>query len=261
MTKWFRFYSEVLNDPKVQLLPPDVFKTWVNILCIAAENDGQLGTTSQIAFSLRVTECDARAVTQTLLDAGLLDARKGHYIPHNWSKRQYKSDTSAERMRRHRERHRHRHCDVTVTPPETETDTDTDRKEKNTKKEKIKRELSRALDAVRVAAVIAHRRELKKPLTEHAAKLLANQFLELPDPNAGADLMIERGWQGFNAGWFENANAPPGRNVHEFQPRPKSANGQMFDALKEIAENERVTIDHEPDRRAPRLIGRASNDG
>jgi len=31
--RWFRFYAESVNDPKVQRLPAHLFKTWVNILC------------------------------------------------------------------------------------------------------------------------------------------------------------------------------------------------------------------------------------
>jgi len=33
---WFRFYNDALDNPKVQLLPSDLFKTWVNLLCIAS---------------------------------------------------------------------------------------------------------------------------------------------------------------------------------------------------------------------------------
>ena len=48
MTKWFRFYGDALNDPKVQMLPPETFKSWVNVLCLASQNDGVLGTIDEI---------------------------------------------------------------------------------------------------------------------------------------------------------------------------------------------------------------------
>jgi hypothetical protein len=53
-------------------------------------------------------------------------------------------------------------------------------------------------------AVLEHRRALRRPLTGRAAQLLAKGFLSTADPNAAADMMIERGWQGFKPEWFEN---------------------------------------------------------
>lgn len=130
MSLWFRLYTEVLNDPKVQSLSGDLFKTWVNVLCIAAENDGVLPDFKALQFLLR---CNAEAVTkalQELTEAGLLAVTKNQYgetyQPHNWTKRQYKSDSSADRVKRHRERHKTVTQAVTVTPPETETDTETE---------------------------------------------------------------------------------------------------------------------------------------
>ncbi len=46
--RWFRFYSEVLDDPKVQGLSLGLFKMWINLLCIAARNDGYLPAGSHI---------------------------------------------------------------------------------------------------------------------------------------------------------------------------------------------------------------------
>jgi hypothetical protein len=52
--------------------------------------------------------------------------------------------------------------------------------------------------------VLAHRKALRKPLTGRAAQLLVKGFLSTADPNAAADMMIARGWQGFRAEWYEN---------------------------------------------------------
>lgn len=68
--------------------------------------------------------------------------------------------------------------------------------------------LSAVLDDERAQAVIDHRQRLKKPLTAHAAKLLAAKFSLWPDANAAADLMIEKGWQSFEPSWAENAATP-----------------------------------------------------
>lgn len=127
MSRWFRFYDEALNDPKVQMLPADDFRSWVNLLCLASKNDGKLPDVAAMAFALRVTENAIETIIERLSNAGLIDKVNGgangyHYAPHGWSKRQYKSDTSNERVKRHREKSRN----VTVTPPETEADTETE---------------------------------------------------------------------------------------------------------------------------------------
>lgn len=125
MSRWFRFYDEALNDPKVQMLPADDFKSWVNLLCLASQNDGKIKDIQSVAFALRIGVNDAVTVLERLSIAGLIDKANGgangfHYVPHGWGKRQYKSDTSNDRVKRHREKKRN----VTITPPDTETETD-----------------------------------------------------------------------------------------------------------------------------------------
>jgi uncharacterized protein YdaU (DUF1376 family) len=68
-------------------------------------------------------------------------------------------------------------------------------------------ELMVVLDADRAGAVIDHRSRIRKPLTAHAAHLLAGKFAKCPDPNAAADAMVGNGWQGFEPEWLERPNA------------------------------------------------------
>ena len=134
MSRWFRLYDEMLDDPKAQRLPPQDFKTWINLLCLASRNDGKLPCISDIAFALRMSDNDAVTMVERLHIAGLIDKRNGgpdgfRYFPHGWDKRQYKSDNSAERVKRHREKRNgdgNVSCNVTETPPDTETDTETE---------------------------------------------------------------------------------------------------------------------------------------
>ncbi len=117
--KWLRLYSDVVSDPKVQRLPGDKFKAWINLLCVASQHDGILPPLADLAFTLRNTEDKITALIDDLVEKGLLDVTSDdRYTPHNWASRQYKSDGSAERMKRHRRRNR----DVTVTAPDTDTD-------------------------------------------------------------------------------------------------------------------------------------------
>lgn len=76
-------------------------------------------------------------------------------------------------------------------------------------------ELRAVLDEKRSQAVIDHRKAIKKPLTPHAAELLAQKFAKCPDPNAAADFMVERGYQGFEPDWMKNAPPKPDSNGHE----------------------------------------------
>ena len=54
--RWFRFYIRSLDDLKVQAMSGDLFKTWVNLLSLAAEQDGALPDIATIAFRLRLSE-------------------------------------------------------------------------------------------------------------------------------------------------------------------------------------------------------------
>jgi hypothetical protein len=135
MSRWFRYYDDALNDPKVQSLPPPLFKHWVNLLCLASRNGGELHSVADVAFALRVSEVRAGAIVYELAKLALLDPVDGrYYSPHNWGARQFKSDVSNERVKRHRERQCNVTPAVTVTPPETETETET---ETERKKEEI----------------------------------------------------------------------------------------------------------------------------
>lgn len=98
--KWFRLYSDVLDDPKVQLLEPVLFKAWVNLMCLANEGEprGTLPSITDIAFRLRMSVSDAEDVVQALVDAGLLDAGEDGIEPHNWHNRQRRSDDAAARQ-------------------------------------------------------------------------------------------------------------------------------------------------------------------
>jgi hypothetical protein len=139
--KWFRFYSEVLHDAKIQTLSLELRWAWVSLLCLA--NDGKprgtLPPLRDIAFAMRITEAKARKLVDALIAAELIDATPdGGLMPHNWDSRQHKSDDVAERVRKHRERtHETLHVtlhgengNVTETPrvrAETETDSDSEK--------------------------------------------------------------------------------------------------------------------------------------
>jgi len=129
--RWWRAYDEAVDDPKVQLLEPSLFKSWFNLMCLASLNGGVLPAIEHIAFKLHVPKLKAELIISALVAANLLEKREDGVIgPHNWSGRQYKSDvidpTNAERQRRYRKRHAVTANTVTAKRPETETETETE---------------------------------------------------------------------------------------------------------------------------------------
>jgi hypothetical protein len=101
---WFRFWNCTLDHPKVQLLPPPLFKAWVNLLALASENQdgGRLPSVRDIAFRLRVDEDEAREIVSELVSQQLLEDAHPGYRPHEWEQWQPDSDRSTERVKRHR---------------------------------------------------------------------------------------------------------------------------------------------------------------
>lgn len=63
-------------------------------------------------------------------------------------------------------------------------------------------ELLKVLSEETARALIEHRSKLKAPLTASAAKRLAGKLSKCTDPEAGASLMLERGWKGFEPEWM-----------------------------------------------------------
>ena len=106
--KWFRFYHEALHDPKVRRLSDRLYRQWVNILCVAsvATPRGVLPELADLADQLRVPPARIASIVEELKAAGLLDETRRGLSPHNWPKRQPKSDDVVTRVSRYRERNR-----------------------------------------------------------------------------------------------------------------------------------------------------------
>jgi hypothetical protein len=125
MMRWFRFYNDAMRNSKVAQLSDANFRLWVELLCVASENDGRIPHDEALKTVLRRRLDHLQGGLRALLKAGLIDALTVGYAPHDWDKRQYKSDVSTERSRKHREK-----CNVAATvnatPPDTETDADTE---------------------------------------------------------------------------------------------------------------------------------------
>lgn len=105
-----------------------------------------------------------------------------------------------------------------------------------------RQELEDILDPAHAQAVIEHRKKLRKPLTSHAASLLARQFAKCHDPNGAVDQMILRGWLGFNPEWLkEPQNAGnysayrPATKIPDFEEPPPEVRERMQRRFKELS--------------------------
>lgn len=92
MSRWFRLDDDVINDPKILLLPEAMRWIWIAFLCVASKNNGTLPAVEIIALSLRVKVAKATEYRDRLVAAGLIDQTETGFAPHNWDKRQFKSD-------------------------------------------------------------------------------------------------------------------------------------------------------------------------
>ena len=124
MSRWFRFYAEALDDPKILRLSDREYRMWTQILCVASRHGGKLPDIRELAQALRVRADYAQLWRQRLASYGLIDELEGSYIPHNWAGRQFQSDTSAERTRVYKERKKLAHTpdNKKVTSPVTPPD-------------------------------------------------------------------------------------------------------------------------------------------
>lgn len=124
---WFRFYSEFMSDPKVQLLTEFNQRRLVMLFCMRCNGDVTLQD-KHVTFVLRISDIEWQQTKAEFIANGFIDSDNNLL---NWEKRQYISDTSKHRVAKHRALHKKDDvtpCNVTVTPPDTEQNrTDTDK--------------------------------------------------------------------------------------------------------------------------------------
>lgn len=135
MSRWFRLYDGLLDDPKVQRLPDGIFRAVINLWCLTSQCGGNLPPVDDIAFKLRITPTQAAKILEELTDRGLIDVDEKGMRPHNWKGRQFQADVSTGRVKRFRER-RETVSGNGVKPfqetaPDTESESDTESEKKD----------------------------------------------------------------------------------------------------------------------------------
>lgn len=117
---WFRLYSELLNDKKIDRICREygysnalVVGIWVTLLSLANESDdrGKLLISAEIPYDMddfiSITKVDRETLVNIIrgfIQFSMLSKDEGGpYIIKNWDSRQFKSDCSSDRVRKHRE--------------------------------------------------------------------------------------------------------------------------------------------------------------
>lgn len=207
-SRWFRFYADTHRNPKVAKLSDKDFRLWIELLSVAAERDGFVPCLDDLKHMLKRRLDHLSSAVERLISAGLIERLSDGYRPHNWDKRQYKSDVSTERSRKSRAK-----CNVAATPPETDTDAETEaditpKAPKGVSKpDDVSDEVWRDWKRVR-----------KKPITATVLKRMEVEAAKLGWTLAQAITeAAESGWQGFKADWvkektYGNRNASDGRD-------------------------------------------------
>lgn len=127
MFQWFRMYAEFATDPKVQSMDETLQRRFVMFLCLHCSGEFEQLTDDELAFALRISTAELATTRDAFKQKGFLgDNGKIR----NWNKRQFKSDSSTERVREHRERKRNDNETLQKRPQTQITDSDTD-SEKN----------------------------------------------------------------------------------------------------------------------------------
>lgn len=136
-------WNDILDDPKVANMRPKTFKIFTFLLAFCSELD-QNGTISLTKndpkWRLRLRKRDLDSALDELNSLKIIDIQDDEIHILNWDKRQFKSDTSAERVRNYRERHSNDNVTLQKRKSnavDTETDTETEKKNNEKNDEKI----------------------------------------------------------------------------------------------------------------------------
>jgi hypothetical protein len=174
-------YSEFAIDPKVQMMSEADQRRFIMVLCLRCSNEHVTLQDEEIAFQLRISNEQWAATKAVFIAKELINQDN---TPTAWDKRQFVSDSSAERVAKHRAKKK-KACNVTVTPPEAEADTDTDTDKNPTKERCANPEVVKTADtAIALAAAPTRKGEVcgllrKAGMQDAAPHYLTDQVWDL----------------------------------------------------------------------------------
>lgn len=199
---WFRMYGEFATDPKVQMLSESDQRRLTMIFCLRCNGHVTLQD-EEVTFLLRISNEDWQVTKALFIAKGFINS--SNEIA-NWDKRQYISDSSAERVARHRASKKEavKPCNVTVTPPDTEQ---IQIQIQNKTKNITPLAMLTAMDIPEALAKdwLTVRKEKKSATTQTALNTIKahaekNGYTFLQ----AVEIATSKSWAGFNVSWLED---------------------------------------------------------
>lgn len=92
-------YAEFATDPKVQSMPEAMQRRLLMLMCLRSSNVLETLQETDICFALRIDETQLAETKALFIAKRFMD---GAWTLLNWDKRQMRSDSSTERVRKHR---------------------------------------------------------------------------------------------------------------------------------------------------------------
>jgi hypothetical protein len=204
---WFRVYAEFATDPKVQMLSEADQRRLVMLFCFRC-NDHVTLQDEEVTFMLRISNDEWLETKARFIAKGFIDSECNIL---NWDKRQFISDSSAERVARHRAKSKEQvkqPCNVTVTPPDTDTDTDTDTEQIHKKHTPIAMLMAMGVSKQLASDWLKVRKEKKSAPTQTAFDAIKTHAEKNGMTFSEAVLIAtENNWAGFNVNWMNKSNS------------------------------------------------------
>lgn len=100
---WIKFYTEVLDDPKMAMLDDHTWRRFYELCLMAGRENkgGLLPTVAQMAWLMRIPADGLQTDVVTLIQLGLITVTDKGFVVTNFGKRQ-KTMSNAERQQRYR---------------------------------------------------------------------------------------------------------------------------------------------------------------
>ena len=131
---WIKLYHEILDDPKMGMMPDILFGRCMKFFLIAGdfEKDGELPPIEHIAWRLRYSSKEIESDLIELQKLGITMSKDGTWRIKNWKKRQGPMDEAERSRRRRADQYRREYaeygpaCMGASTPSRPDTDRNRD---------------------------------------------------------------------------------------------------------------------------------------
>jgi hypothetical protein len=229
---WFRLYAEFAHDAKVQMMSECDQRRLVMLFCIRCNGDVTLQD-EEVAFQLRISNEEWQVTKASFVSRGFINSDNEVL---NWDKRQFLSDSSAERVARHRA-NKKQERNVTVTPSDTEqiqNRTDTEQKKK--KPTQLSLLTSRGIPHDLASDWIQIRNKKRQPLTETALNATIREAKEAGlTLEQAITIACENTWAGFKAEYLKGKPSARGNKQEGLEQSNRTAtSGWMPPEMREV---------------------------